>query len=286
MIYWNKVTWYSQILAIILGVVIFFLGFFIGSGRNFGVVQDSVIATQEDTVSDTVWPTLNLPLNFFSYDNVRSGSAGGEYPNWQSARFSNGFRSFPTTTIQFNDYSNEHIELPDLPTDTEWNLLIAEGSPFNWLYKEQGDNYGDLGRRFSNDNMLMSLVESVDVTGDGIPETVLALGDMGGNHQPYYYKIVQDDKIIFESGKGTAQLAGLEPDSTGKGFTLSWRDDKHLTQGLCCAIGNYKTRFVYTDGVFMPLYEQEELYYQIVNISLNNFYATHQNRLPNSQRLQ
>lgn len=261
MIQWNKVTWYSQVLAIILGVAIFFVGFYVGS-KEAPVLQD--VAPVAEEVADA-WPTLELPLQYFDYDNLRSGSAGGEYPNWQSGRFNNGYRSFPTTTILFDDYSNEQVELPPLPTAAEWESITAEGVPFGDIYKKQGDDFGDLGKRFSFDIKDVSFVKMADVTADGVPEALIALGDMGGNHQPYYYKIVQGDKIIFESGKGTEQLAGLEPDSSGNGFTLSWRDSKHLTQGLCCALGSYSTRFVYKDGVFMPLYEQEELYYQVEN---------------------
>lgn len=264
MISWTKVTWYSQLFAIVLGVAIFFLGYVIGQSDS-----DSEVVIQTDTsvvaeVADA-WPTLNLPLQYFDYDMLRSGSAGGEYPNWESARFANGYRSFPTTMILFADYSNEAVDLPELPSAAEWQSLTSEDSSFNWLHKEQGESYGDIGKRFSKDLMLISMYESADVTGDGEPEILIATGDMGGNHQPYYYKIIQGDKIIFESGKGSDQLADFYPDESGNGFTIAWRDDKHLTQGLCCALGHYTTRFVYQSGSFTPLYEQEELYYQVEN---------------------
>ncbi len=261
MIQWNIVTWYSQVLAIVLGVVIFFGGFYVGS-KEASITQE--VPQVSDKVTDS-WPTLQLPLEYFDYTNVRSGSAGGEYPNWQSASFNDGYRSFPTTTILFDDYSNEHVDFPVLPTAAEWESITAESVPFGDIYKKQGEDFGDLGKRFSFDIMDISFVKMADVTGDRVSEAIIALGDMGGNHQPYYYKIVQGDKIIFESGKGTEQLAGFEPDASGNGFTLSWRDSKHLTQGLCCALGSYSTRFVYKDGVFKPLYEQEELYYQVEN---------------------
>ena len=152
-----------------------------------------------------------------------------------------------------------------LPTDAEWQEATDEEVIIRASLLEQEEEYGDLGKRFATDLVVISSLQSVDVTGDGVPETLTALGSLGGNHQPHYYQIIQGDKIIFESGKSTEQLAGFIPDSSGNGFTIAWSDNKQLTQGLCCALGNYSTRFIYKDGVFKPLYEQEELYYQIEN---------------------
>jgi len=260
-------NWYYRISAVIIAVLVFSLGFYIGSERTR--FDHSEIIEDKSAEVDVI-PVLVAPLKYFEYSNITSGSAGGEYPNWDSARFDNGFRSFPTTTILFKDYSSETLSLPSIPSDEKWKELIDENfTVYAYLYKEQFDELGDLGKRFASEGLQVSGVED-DVTGDGKPEFLLSLGDVGGNHQPYYYKIVQDNKIIFEAGKETVQLMGLHPDPTGNGFTLSWSDDKHFKQqGLCCSLGNYSTRFIYRNGTFEPLYEQEELYFEVKNNEYN-----------------
>lgn len=80
---WNKVTWYSQLLAILLGVVIFFVGFFLGtlsttkysSHNETNPVESKKVKTEFNEISRTNWVAgSEYALNDLTF----------EYPeNWE-----------------------------------------------------------------------------------------------------------------------------------------------------------------------------------------------------------
>jgi hypothetical protein len=74
--------------------------------------------------------------------------------------------------------------------------------------------------------------------------------------------IIKNDKIIFSIRVGLVGL-GLEKSNTGNGFYVHWTNDELTSRGLCCPIGYMRTRFVYENGEFKPIYEQEVLYIDI-----------------------
>ena len=108
-------------------------------------------------------------------------------------------------------------------------------------------------------------ITEADVTNDGIPEKILWVSDAGGNHPPHRFQIVQNERIIFEAGV-SALVRELDPHPTQNGFILKWLDEKHHEgRGLCCPIGYTATRFVFDNGEFVPIYEQDNRYYQVEN---------------------
>lgn len=209
---------------VIAGVVfgsILTLGFLSFQDEDNTNFDDSTLSKAAVAASSTI-PQLNLPIAYFSRETLHGWSGGTDYTQADKATFAGGYRSFPTTTVTFTDFNNDHEEITEVPE-------------------------GELG----------------DVTGDGVPELLVAV-DTGGNHPPHKYQIIRGSEIIFTGGSNTLLLEDLTADPTGNGFTLSWVADQHVAgRGLCCNAGHINTRFVFEDRVFKPIYEQEEIYFEV-----------------------
>ena len=214
-------------------------------------------------------PTLSLPLSYFHREDLQGGFVKPElesddFTTWEKAQFDSGYRSRPATIITFIDFRNTDEALPDLPDEEEWTSLTDEMTAYSSLYVAQHRAYGEIGKRYAGKMQDIYITEA-DVTNDGIPEKILGVSDVGDNHPPHWYHIVQNERIIFEAGVSTL-VRELDPHPTRNGFILEWVDEKHLEgRGLCCPIGYTATRFVFDDGGFVPVYEQDNRYLQVEN---------------------
>ncbi len=225
-------------------------------------------------------PTLAMPLRYFPSESFRSGTVGksiDDKSTWKYAAIDIGYQSFPTTTITLSSdsYSNEIKELPPIKS-VESTLLPA--SKFEEKYADasvirgrrlaQIQEYGILALRFlPGDNIW--IMGSFDVDDDGVDEMILAVCGDGGNHCPHKVIIIKGDKIIF-STKAGGTGPRIVTSGTSNGFYLQWApwqpgDGGIWDVGLCCLPGYMKTRFVYEDGKFIPVYEQEVLYINVKN---------------------
>jgi len=230
MIQWNKVTWYSQITAVVLGVGIFIIGFYLG---NTTIALKAPVTSNYENHTHEIYtpPILYLPLSYFAKDSIKWE---GALNIWKMAGVDVGYQSFPTTTVTLseNDYANKITELPILKS------------------KET-----------------ITTIKKFDVDGDGKDETVMGLCG-GGNHCPDKVIIVKNNKIIFSTSAG-----GIGPNitdtGTSNGFYIEWapwlHDGSKWDVGLCCLPGYKKTRFVFKDEKFIPVYEQEVLYAEVRN---------------------
>lgn len=90
-----------------------------------------------------------------------------------------------------------------------------------------------------------------DVDGDG-KEEIFITADIYMNHRPHIAMLVKDGKVIFETeGAGV----WLEKVYDNKGFTLSEEIERFTGE-------HKKTRYVYKDGGFAPVWTQKICYIQ------------------------
>jgi hypothetical protein len=261
---------------LIIGAILLFAMF---SNNKLSITDQSKKETANVLMSsrpdDT--PTLDLPLRYFTDDSVTWGSVNtarnsDDKNTWQYAAIDGGdaYQSFPskTITLSSDDFSNSSEQLP--PIKSKEQILkqdVEEGTPWQWLYEQEINEYGDLATRFLPSERAVD-VKTFDVDRDGKDETIIFLCGVGGNHCPHRIVIVKDKKIIFSVSAGLVDL-NLTKSDTGNGFyvgwTPSWDEGGKWNVGLCCTPGYRKTRFVYESKKFKPVYEQEILYFKIEN---------------------
>ncbi len=207
---------------------------------------------------------LDLPLKYFSVKDVRWGSAGGdgkegtmeEYT--QVALDSNAvYQSYPTTKTTITEYSSEVVP----PTtkkyaDVRKEIQKVEGDDSVWLeyadknYKE----FGQIAVNFLADFQDIEFSDSFDVDDDGIKEKILGLNFIGrADGGSFSAAIIKNGKIIFAVNENKSFIV---PADTPNGFYVE-RKSPEDDSALCCQTGYIRTRFVYEDGKFIPLYEQE-----------------------------
>lgn len=216
-------------------------------------------------------PELSLPLKYFSDNEIVSGSGASDNKNeLDYAVLENGYQSFPVVDVTLSNegYSNEIKELPQIKSDADIFMdFDGDGKiDWEWLYKDQIKEYGDLARRFIPENYTIFNIEKFDVDGDGKNETMISLCGTGGNHCPHKIILVKNNKIIFTAGEEFVGL-DLNKSDSGNGFYMHWTplEGEEWDTGLCCPPGYMKTRFIYENGLFKPVYEQKVLYFKVNN---------------------
>lgn len=251
-----------SVAILFLTAVVLMLAF--SKKEQLTVYKEKIISITEKA------PELNLPLKYFSDNEIVFGSGISDKKNeLDYAVLENGYQSFPTTniTVPSKDYSNE---VKDLPLVKPYKEIFKVGSDgkveWDWLYKDQIKEYGDLAYRFIPEGYTIVGLEKFDVDGDGKNETIISLCGTGGNHCPHQIIVVKANKIIFTADVGLTGLDITKNDS-GNGFYMHWvpSEGEEWDTGLCCPPGYMKTRFVYENGSFKPLYEQKVLYFKVNN---------------------
>jgi hypothetical protein len=208
-------------------------------------------------------PKLYLPIEYFSEKDISWGYAGENGIGWDSGAIE-GYQSFPTTeiTLSTKDYSQKIELLPPIKSRRE---ILEDSGIYRSSFEELMKKYGDIATRLLPDVDITNL-EKFDVDKDGNSETVLSVCSYGGNHCPHKIMILKNDKIIFSVSAGIVGLDVTKSD-TGNGFYVEWtpslNDGSKWDQGLCCPVGYKKTRFVFEEKEFKPVYEQEILYSMI-----------------------
>lgn len=204
--------------------------------------------------------------------------------------------SFFILGIFFSSYfwkgKNKAVEVPEIVKSTEKEILKF---PFEYLpegdwgggTEEEASFSGELEARsyptmeitlsqdmYSNSKSKSPSIEQIeedggdiknaqyfDVDKDGKKEEILSY--CTGNHCPDKQDIIKDGKVIFSMsyvGGGS-----LEKSVTGNGFYANWYADGDLSGGLCCPTGNTRTRFVYKNGIFVPVFEQKIEFVRVKN---------------------
>lgn len=221
---WRKVTWYSQLLAIVLGGSIFYLGFKLG-------IQTGIRNTPPEMVQQT------------TTTEVTSAPEVNEL-------------------ITFKGIEITNKDLPPMPSDDEWVQVLEGSGIFENRYKEDVLKYGDILKRYySSDDYYHYYidVETVDVTGDGVPEQIVSFNG-GGTFGVELYEIVQGDKIIAVIKPESVGRGGtVEANPDGNGFSVYWYREDMFPGGFCCPIAQIVTKFEYRDGEFEAASEGIEL---------------------------
>lgn len=182
--------------------------------------------TPTQKLKETSGQILNFPLKYFPESNRLGGT-----DTWAQFSGEVASRSYPTTTITISNdsYSNE---------------------------KRQAYTTAQLikGSEISDD------VAYFDVDNDGNKERITSICSSGANHCPNRQEIVKNDKVIFTL---IADGGWIDPTETHNGFYVNWYKDDDFPNGRCCATGNTRTRFVYTNGLFVPIFEQQVGYIEV-----------------------
>ncbi|MBU6427112.1 hypothetical protein KGQ27_02620 [Patescibacteria group bacterium] len=197
--------------------------------------------------------TVDVPTTYFSEDEIRWGDSHSTVYSGEMA-----YQSLPTTTITFNAYSNEIKSIPEKMSWPEVVKKINEvGDPGGIEgYKDAYNRDTEWSSRYFGNDVV---AEYFDVDGDGKKEVILFLCGLFGNHCPHEAKIIKNNKEIFS----TNNLMNIIETKTHNGFLLDWVPDTYEPGKANCCIGNTRTRFVYKNGKFVPVLEQDIRYFNI-----------------------
>lgn len=256
---WFQVSIFAEYLSMFLITLVFFLGVFYLADKTS---QNTVGVTYNKIIDPTI-PIFNIPLRYFTYDSIALGSINTtrnpDDKNTLEYAVVGGDNTHQSFLLSTDDFSNEIKQLPPIK-----KLGADYYDVWKEWYIEQIKKYGNLADRFWADGYTITWVKEFDVDSDGKVEKIVGLCSIGGNHCPHEIIVVKDNKQIFSTSAGLTGRDILKTE-TGNGFYVHWvPTDGKWDRGLCCTLGYQKTRFVYKDGIFMPVYEQEVLYPKVV----------------------
>ena len=241
--------------------------------RSNNLVNNST-EVQTIKTTDSVYPWLYIPKKYFSESDLQwSGSEQGAYKNIAV------YQSYPSLETKIKNYENKSDsliyksmddiknEFQDKQTEIDNNQNIAERDKINlfdfWRSEIRVKNsyakYGTLSANYFPEKYIQSL-DMYDVDGDGKKETIVILNysDSADGGSPTA-DVVKNDKVIFSLREINSNIV---PAETNNGFYAEWRIPDDISPH-CCDEGFMRTRFVYEDDVFKPLYEQEVRYIKI-----------------------
>ncbi len=266
---------------IFLTVIVISIGVWFWSNKTKQTIVTTTQSTVEqkltdDKCNDSIYslskecekyPLLDIPLKYFSTEDVRWGSAGGGGIEGTMEEYTQvaldgkiTYQSYPTTDTTITEYSSEIIPATTKKyADVRKEIQKTESNDSIWL-KYIDDNYKEFGQiavNFIADSQDIEFSDSFDVDNDGVKEKILGLNSIGrADGGSYNAAIVKNGKVIFTV---TENKSFIVPADTTDGFYVEWKNPSD-DSALCCQTGYIRTRFVYDDGEFVPVYEQEVRY--------------------------
>lgn len=263
-----------KILRIIVFLAVVVFGLF-ALAKNFlyktkpeSPAQNRLESQKENTSVDTPFSRLDVPLEYFSEKDIRSGfvkegAVGKKITDFTGVSLESKtvYQSYPTTTVTIEKYLSERK--PQVTKSiNEAIKQQAQIEPDGWgkdRVKENFQQYGSLASHYLPKDFLMK-TEKFDVTGDGKPETVVTYNSVAAaDAGSYHTDVVQGNTIIFSVLEDNAAILAAD---TTNGFYVEWRSPNDSSP-RCCPEGFMRTRFVYKDGKFIPLFEQEVKYLKV-----------------------
>lgn len=216
------------------------------------------------------FPWLDLPLNYFSIKNVEWGSAGGDGKEGTIGLYTQValdskevYQSYPKMVTTIKKYSTETVPLTTKKFNNVRKQFQNEENNYDWTLSNVDNNYkeyGQLAVHFLENSQMIEVIDSFDVDADGVKEKILGLNFVGrADGGSYNAAIIKGDKVIFYVSEDESFIV---PTDTSNGFYVKWRNPNDGS-ARCCPIGYLKTRFVYQNGKFIPLYEQEVRYFNV-----------------------
>lgn len=254
-------------------IIIFLAGLVSGLFINQNLIKKKVVPLQSTINNQTniksntqSFDWLDIPVEYFSRKDVRWGSAGkgssGNISDYSQVALLNKavYQSYPTELITIKDYSSEIKPLKARSFD-EIMQELSKSNPEEYsktVVKENYQKYGSLATNYLPTDSIWTL-EKFDVDEDGTPETIVSYNFVGSaDGGSYRSDIIKGNNIIFSVQEDNASIV---PADTTSGFYVEWRSTKDNAR--CCPERFIRTRFVFKDGKFTALYEQEVKYLKI-----------------------
>jgi hypothetical protein len=163
-------------------------------------------------------------------------------------------------------FSNERIDIQAHSVSKEELLRdVPESSMIESAIKEEFENIGEVLAGYYNGKGLARLhSESFDVDNDGEGETVMYYTEIGVmTGYPLGIDIIKDNQVIFTARSSQHSLQGT---SSHNGFYLV----NQMFYPAFSSPGYYRIRFVYENGEFQPIWEQEVYYPEREDIKKND----------------
>lgn len=245
---------------VFLWVIVICLGFIIIYDKTL-LSEKKLNQSASINILNSTFPNLNFPLSYFPTDSMVWGNASGSGYSYAVFRGDTSYQSYPTQIITLKDFSTVSTQLT--PPKTLSSVLV--NSRYPELMNENYQKYGVLSTIFLPDQFIVSKDE-FDVDNDNQKEIIITLGISGANHPPQSANIIKNGNVIF-SVNGFQPF--IKPSGTNNGFFVEWHNDNQLSKGACCALGAMKTRFVFLNNGFSPVWEQEIGYIKVGNPESN-----------------
>jgi hypothetical protein len=214
------------------------------------------------------YPQFDLPLKYFSNQDVKWGSLGGDGKKGTIEEYDQAaldskeiYQSYPTTTTTIKNYSSEIIPLTtEKFSDVFKKIQETEGDSWLSAIKKNYQDYGQMAVHFLKSYIDIEMYDTFDVDNDGVKEKILGLNSIGrASGGSYNAAIIKGNNIIFSVDEDNSFIV---PHETGNGFYVEWRNPTDESS-RCCQTGYIRTRFVYEGGKFVPIYEQEIRYFMV-----------------------
>lgn len=214
------------------------------------------------------FPQYDLPLKYFSTQDVRWGSLGGDGKKETIEEYNQAaldskeiYQSYPTTTTTIKNYSSEIIPLTtEKFSDVFKKIQETEGGSWLSAIKKNYQDYGQMAVHFLKSYIDIEMYDTFDVDNDGVKEKILGLNAIGrASGGSYNAAIVKGGNIIFSVDEDNSFIV---PNGSNNGFYVEWRNPSDESP-RCCQTGYIRTRFVSKDGKFVPVYEQEVRYFMV-----------------------
>jgi hypothetical protein len=211
-------------------------------------------------------PWLDLPLEYFSRKNIEWGSVINsqeeDITDWSEVALDNKtvYQSYLTLDITISDFSSEKKPLVKKSFDAILKEYRKDEEIFSDArIRENYQTYGELSTNYLPDYYIAYLDE-FDVDGDGQKETIVNYNVTGAaDGGSYNNDIIKGGKIIFSVKEDNSSIIQAD---TNNGFYVEWANGE-FGFPRCCAEGKMRTRFVWKNNRFSPLYEQEVRFFKI-----------------------
>lgn len=223
---------------------------------------------EKDTKSNNqLFDWLDLPVEYFSDKDIQWGSAGkgnsGKISDYTQVALGDKavYQSYPTIVTTIKDYSNEMKPLKTKSFD-EIMQEFSKLEPNGWgktVVEENYRKYGSLATNYLPTDNIWTL-EKFDVDSDGVAETIVSYNFTGAaDAGSYRSDIIKGNNVIFSVEEDNSSIV---PADTTNGFYVEWRSANDPAP-RCCEEGIKRTRFVFRDDKFIPIYEQEVKYLKV-----------------------
>jgi hypothetical protein len=258
----NKTHLIILLLTLLLGLSVVKINKLESDNKIFKVSLDNSLNTKEIISTDDcsvpfepckAFPWLNIPIKYFSDKDI-------QWSDNKQKSFDDKavYQSYPTTNITIKEYSTDIKPLSSIKfaevikkireTETVYGVKMAEDN-----YRD----YGQLAVHFLSEYLVIEGSDDFDVDADGKKENIVTVNSLGrADGGSYTSAIIKDNKIIFSVDEDNSSIV---PADTTNGFYVEWRNPNDISP-RCCEKGYIRTRFVWENNKFVPIYEQEVRY--------------------------